>query len=1179
MPYGSRRLGADTLTTMTQASGQRRRRIGRITATVLGTLLLLITVLPLLVRGPVARWAVARATASRCGTFQIAGGHFGWAALWQLVLGRPMDLAIEDLRITGADGRVVFAAARLEATLEVHAKPFRLIMTNVLMARGMWRLALPDNGLSSFDAFLGVPDEGRLGCFDPHAKRTSKRPSRGGPSGSIVIRDIEFEDVDVDLAFPVWELELARANAAGTLSIGGDGPPLQFEARDVIAAAGALRIGRRGEAWTARVPFSAVAISEVGVTPAAPSDLRLVVAGAETGRARLSGHATFRNIFPLRANQRPPGVPGLEVAARWTNFGAALSGLDATWRPEGALAKHLDGDLQGTIEGPFNALAGSLQVEGGGTRLAARVARGTADLSLAFAGVDTGWLLDPSVRPLLGGLLHGHFHATAQLWPTFAGIDAEIPDVDLRLDRRRAPSGPRHFQLRIGNTGRSEGATDTLYASVTRIHLADAILRLDALRVDWKGLKARVDARVAFAAPARGATRTGPAAPKRERSEVEARGRLAVAAVEDWIPGSAVTGPLRLSATAYGTVERMQLGLAFPPPSVIGVLGQRFLLPPRFDAVLASGVGLTLPRIPLRRVGGGTIEVGGRLGGDGQIAASLAVRDYPIGEVPGLDRGALSAKLTGTLQGDLTLGGKLERPTLRGHVSVAALALDKRPVGDVETALRLGADGGEADATIVPGVTVHARVRRRPTLAIDAAATLRDRALGPWLPPPFSGAALSASGEAKVGYRAGALSGDGTVRLTGPGLTGVQIDGQVQGLDARAHLKGELEVARWPQLWSRVLESASGALDFDLTVVPVITSRGLSTADPRFSGRVGIAHGLVLRSARWPAAITVGGGGRIALDGRALALDGFTVATPGLGGSLGGHATLDTSDLGRTRLALALRAELDAARFPVRLPDGVSASGRATIDAKIGGTLGATPGPRIDGTAQLDGLTVQLSPTTPAARASGLVEAHGDTLRTEALRVEIAGVGAVAIGRPGRPASAELASLSPFRLGTVDVPFAGRDLKIGQPTSQLYIPDLDTDLRLSGDGRRELKISGVVAVAGGSYDSSRHGPKKDADQDPPKDRSAKPRASGPWYQALPPHLTLDLELRGSNKGLSVAVPVLPDVSVDFQCRLLATSRSAKWSGRLRGDGAYARTALALADWFRDSDLRGCQLTR
>jgi hypothetical protein len=1159
---------------MNEASGQRRRRTGQITVAVLGGLLLLATLLPVVVRGPVARWVVARATANLCGKFEISGGHLGWAAVWQLLLGRSTELALGNVRVTGADGKVVLAAERLEATVEVHTRPVRLILTNVLMVRGGWRLALPDNAVGSFDAFLGVPDEGRAGCLDPHAKRTRKKAAgRAGPAGSVVIRNIEFEDVDVDLAFPVWELELARVNAAGTLSLGGDGPPLQFQARDVIAAGGALRVGRRGEAWTARVPFEAVAITDVGVTPAAPSDLRLEVAGADTGRAKLSGHATFRNIFPPGPHQRPPGPAGLEVDARWANFGGALTGLDASWRPEGAWAKHLDGDLRATINGPFNAMAGSLQVEGGGTRVKAQVAHGAADLSLAFAGVETGWMLDPALRPLLGGLLHGRFHATARLWPTFAGIEAEIPDAELRLDRRRAPSGPRHFELRIGKSARSEGAIDTLYATVSSIRLADAILRLADLRVDWTGLSARVDARVAFAAPARGPTKTGPAAPRRTRSEVDARGTLAVAALEDWIPGGAVTGPLSLSATAHGTIDRVELGLAFPPPTAIGLLGQRFLLPRKVGALLANDAGLSVPRVQLRRVGGGRIDVGGRIGEGGKIAASLSVADYPVGEIPGLNLGA--GKLTGILHGDLALSGTLERPTVKGQVGVAALAFEKRPVGDVQTSLRLGADGGEADATIDPGVTVHARVRRRPSLAIDATVALRDRALGPWLPPPVSGAALFASGEAKLGYRAGALAGDGLVNLTGPGLTGVAIEGHVHGSDTRARLNGQIDVARWPQLWSRAFKSAAGALDFDLTVVPALTTRSLTSAHPRFSGNVRIGQALVLRTARWPAPITVDGGGRLELDGELLTLDGFTVVTPGLRGTVAGRATLDRDDLERTRLALALKAELEAAHFPVRLPAGVSVAGRAIIDAQIGGTLGASPGPRVDGNAQLDGLTVKLSPTTPTAQVNGLVEAHGDMLRTEALQVDIGSIGSVAIGRPGNPATAELASLSPFRLGTVDVPFMGSDLTIGQPTSALYIPDLDTDLRLTGDGRRELKISGVVAVAGGSYDSSR-GSKKKASS--PGASSAKPRASGPWYQALPPHLTLDLELRGSNKGISVAVPVLPDVSVDFRCHLLATSRSAKWSGRLRGDGAYARTALALADWFSDHDLRGCQLT-
>ncbi len=64
-----------------------------------------------------------------------------------------------------------------------------------------------------------------------------------------------------------------------------------------------------------------------------------------------------------------------------------------------------------------------------------------------------------------------------------------------------------------------------------------------------------------------------------------------------------------------------------------------------------------------------------------------------------------------------------------------------------------------------------------------------------------------------------------------------------------------------------------------------------------------------------------------------------------------------------------------------------------------------------------------------------------------------------------------------------------------------------------------------------------------------------------------------------DKGLSVAVPVLPDVTVDFRCHLLATRHGATWSGRMRGAGAYSRAALAIGDWFSDNDLRRCQLTK
>ncbi len=1147
---------------MERASGQRRRRIGRIAAAVVGGLVLVATSLPLVLRGPVARWAVSHATASLCGSFQISGGHLGWAAVWQLLFGRPVELAIENIRIAGPDGEVVFAAERFEATLEIHTGPSRVILSDVLMARGRWRLALLPDAVTTLDAFRAVPETGRAACLDPNAPR---KPAKGGrSSGSVALRNVQFQDVDVDLAFDSWELELARANANGHLSAGGEGPPLLFEARDVVAAAGALRIGRRGDAWTARVPFDAVEITSVGVTPELPTDLELQVAAASTGRARLSGHAAFRNIFPARIGQPPPGEPGLEVDARWARFGAALMGLDAVWRPHGAVAAHLDGDLHATVTGPFRALAGTLEMAGGGTRLVARVAHGAADLALTFAGVETTWMLDPTLQPLLGGLLHGHFHATAHLWPTFAGLDAEIPDADLRLDRRRAPAGPRHFQLRIGDGARGGGATDTLYASVDSVRLRDAVLRLQGLRADWTGLSARVDARVAFSPP--GSVAAAPAG-HRPRSEVEAHGQLAVAALEDWIPGGAVSGPLHLAATAVGTVERVALGLVFAPPTAIGVGGQRFLLPRKLDAVLAADAGLTVPKFQLRRVGGGTIDLGGRLGPGGKVAASLGVRDYPVGAIPGLDRERRTGALAGTLRADLALGGALERPSLHGQIGVAGLAANRRPVGDLETNLRLGTEGGDLDATIDPGITVHARVRRRPALSVDATVAVRNRALGPWLPPPVTGAAVAAEGDVKVGYRSGNLSGEGLLRLIGPGLAGAQIEGEVHGLDARARLLGEIDVGRWPQLWPRMLKSAAGALDVDLTIVPVLLPR---PGRPRLTGSVRVARPLTLQTARWPAPFSVPAGGRIDIDGDALTVTALSLVTPGLRGGVAGRATLDTDDLARTRLALTLAAELDAGRFPVRLPAGVVASGRAAIDARIGGTLGGEPGPHLDGGARLENLTVQLTPATPVARANGRVEAQGDSLRTDGLRVDIAGVGAVTIGSAGAPASAEVASLSPFRMGRIDVPFAGQDLQIGQPSSQLYIPDLDTTLRLTGDGRGDLKIAGQVAIAGGSYDSSRGGGK----QGP-----SKPRVSGPWYHALPPRLTLDLDLRGMNKGMRVAVPVLPDVTIDFHCHLVASNHGATWTGRLHGATTYARAAVAVADWFSDSDLRKCQLTK
>jgi hypothetical protein len=565
----------------------------------------------------------------------------------------------------------------------------------------------------------------------------------------------------------------------------------------------------------------------------------------------------------------------------------------------------------------------------------------------------------------------------------------------------------------------------------------------------------------------------------------------------------------------------------------------------------------------LKRAGGGTLTLAGRVGPGDRLALSAGAQDYPVAALPGLDRAGVPP-LGGGLGADLTIGGTAGRPAVKGQLTVGALAVAHRPLGDLRAELRLAGEAGEVTASIDPSISLHARVRRRNALSVDAEIEAQDYRLGPWLPPRLAAVPLRASGRVKLAYRAGEpLKADADAALAGPGLTGVRLDARVRGADGSGHLAGAVDVARWPQLWPRQVKSASGVLDLDVAIQDAFVR-------PRGVGSLRVSRELVVRTTAWPAPLTLGAGGRFDLDGTSVKAIDVALATTGVTARLGGGATLDFDELDRTALALQLQADVDATRFPVRLPGSATVAGRLAMTAQVGGTLAGVPGPRVDGRLQLNDLTVQLAPNTPAAHGRGVVEAHGDQVRTSGVDVRLDGIGLVRIGDPAHPASARIASLSPFRIGAVDVPFTGTDLTLGSPSSELYVPDLDADLRLFGDARGELTLGGTVAVAGGVLDRSKRAPSV------PR---AKPRAGGAWWRSLPPHLKLDLELRGTNRGMRVAVPVLPDVTVDFRCRLQATNHGATWSGRLRGDGAWARAAVTVFDWFRPEDLRRCQLTQ
>ena len=254
---------------MDRATGRGQHRTAtvllRIGAGLVGAFLLAVLALPLVVRGPVARWLVVRGTASMCGTVRIAGARVGWAAVIDLILGRPIPVSVDGLEIKGPDGQIVAAAARIDAQVAFHRGGV-IDVTWVRVAQGRWRLDLDTDGLGTVDAFRAVPLAGRAACADPHAARPTGKGQAGG--GSVTLRRVELADMDVELTFDAWGMTLAGATAVGSLSAGGD-PAFLFEAHDVVARGGSVRIGGPRSPWRTVVPMDAVAIARVGVLRAA----------------------------------------------------------------------------------------------------------------------------------------------------------------------------------------------------------------------------------------------------------------------------------------------------------------------------------------------------------------------------------------------------------------------------------------------------------------------------------------------------------------------------------------------------------------------------------------------------------------------------------------------------------------------------------------------------------------------------------------------------------------------------------------------------------------------------------------------------------------------------------------------------------------------------------------------
>jgi hypothetical protein len=1180
------------------------RALGGLAAFVVALGLALSLGAPLVLRGRVLRWIVGRATASLCGSFTVEGGHFGWTLVPDVVLGRAVTVEVDGLRVAAPDGTEVLAAERLGARVTVARGPWRVVVDEAVATNGRWRLSMAGAAGGGFlDAFRALPAGGaRAACFAPppdrraaggKARRGVKADATGtrGTTGPLTISDLRLDGVDVDLDFPAWGLTLPAVHATGMLAVGAPGSAgLLFEARDAEARGGVLRVGSAGGHRTTRARFDDVVIGHVGITAERPTDLVLTVRRARTRGATLTGTAAFENILLLPgATLATAPPPAFALDARWEDAADALDHLEAEWLPRGATLEGvgLGGLITARLRGPFQALSGALTAEGPRAHIRATLEQGTrATVDVRATRIDVTPLLDASSRPLLGGVVRGELRASVALGARLADVEAAIDAAEISLARTGA--GPRTVTFYVGPRDEAPVSTrDSLTLDLSRARFRGRTLALEGARASWAGVSARGALALELPTPAvPPAAATSPAA-----ARLDATIAVTVTSLERFVPPATAAAHGSATVTIAGPLDHVRARVAFGRETRATIVGQTFRAPRAVDVAVDDGRALTLSPFVLTRVGGGSLEAHGRAEAGGALAGALRVDGFPLAQIPGL-RGtrapvalapgrSLADALAGTLSARLAVAGTPEQPTLGGTIAVADVAFAGRTVGDGHFDVRARPDAVSVNGALGPSLSLEATVTRwRDGLAVDAKVSPRALALGPWLPPPFAGLPLAATGEARLALAPRApLTVRGDLRVEGAG-DDVALAGQLAGRRGAGTLRGRVELASARALWSPTLADADGALDVDLAAS---TS---ANGGPTLTGTVAIARALRLRPAMRRHArdsrdepveragraakvdplaeigdIGVEAGGRLEIAGPRLHTPGLDVTAAGVRAHVSGDVDVDARAPLRSRLALAATARLDAATLARRVPLLEWATGAIEIDARA---TGEARDPAVDGRARFERLALRAAAAGwPTLTVDGTIEASGHTLHTRDLRVETGPAGVVTIGTPAAPASVQLATLDPLVVGALDVPVTGQGLQIGDARAALHIRDLDFRLRLVGDPATALALTGDVGVAGARLDAKRGAP-------------AASGASRPWYTSLPPRLTLDLTVHGPANALVVAVPG-PDVTVGFDCHVRASARGAALTGHLRGGTAYSRLALSVYDWLEPQDIRHCRV--
>jgi hypothetical protein len=710
--------------------GRRRgssRHGGRVFAAIAGGLGLLVVLalfgLPLALRGPVLRALARHQSKSLCGTVEIAGGHVGANAMLALLRQRPFDVALDGVRIREPEGDDIFRAETVRLRLAVLRNPWRAIVEQARIADGTWRLVSRGEGevLTVTAALQSVPAAGRSACRVPAPPLEQPRPI-----GSFVrIEAVTLQDVTLVLSFPSWAVTLEALDAHGTLETRGTGDGIQvlFDARDVRTRKhGLLRVGPAGPR-ALEVSFDSVDIPRVAVTDAAPYDLRLSVAAARTRAAKLTGEATFTDVFAPDSTGRSAGMI---LSARWTELGQALARTPA-WADVGRLLATLHAGARTSLRGPFDALTGSATVEGKGLSLRARLLpHERYALDADFRALDTRPLLARERRATLGGRLDGHFTVNARLGPEPTDRSVTLDEVALALQRE--PPAPDALPRRwVIDRAPAPGSPPAFASSAADLHvtLGDVAFKRDQIVVD--------------------------------RFRVQA-------------PGVAVAGDLRGTPSAPRAQARFDAG------SIVTWRGETFRMPPRLDVDSNAKHDLTIAPFRIVNTAGGTIGLEGAIRHDGPLALRATVVRYPLAHLPGVAQAHVPGQSTplgrllgGELDADLKVGGTTRSPSLAGRLAFNDLRWARQPLGD--GAIRFEAlDGGTRFAgRLMSGVDLNGRVTQRHGASVHARLALAQlqRAL-PALRVRRATGTIAADAEVPTGGADAMARADASVAWTQP---------------------------------------------------------------------------------------------------------------------------------------------------------------------------------------------------------------------------------------------------------------------------------------------------------------------------------------------------------------------------------------------------------------------------